>query len=96
MIGSLAATFIFIFPGLCLLFVSVKLDNSYYFAKTKWKLATAVLCVALGTFVFGQVLTMSIMDVVLGHGRAADVQLCTVPKTERLFSYFTRSTLSDW
>lgn len=96
MIGSLAATFIFIFPGLCLLFVSVKLDNSYYFAKTKWKLATAVLCVALGTFVFGQVLTMSIMDVVLGHGQAADVQLCTVPKTERLFSYFTRSTLSDW
>ncbi|KAH7982890.1 hypothetical protein HPB52_008022 [Rhipicephalus sanguineus] len=61
-IGSLAATFIFVFPGLCLLFVSVKLDNYYYFAKTKWKLAIAVLCVALGTFVFGQVLTMSIMD----------------------------------
>lgn len=87
-IGSLAATFIFVFPGLCLLFVSVKLDNYYYFAKTKWKLATAVLCVALGMFVFGQVLTMSVMDAMSGHERAADVQLCTVPKVARLYSYF--------
>ncbi|KAL3244764.1 hypothetical protein MRX96_018571 [Rhipicephalus microplus] len=87
-IGSLAATFIFVFPGLCLLFVSVKLDNYYYFAKTKWKLATAVLCVALGMFVFGQVLTMSVMDATSGHERAADVQLCTVPKVARLYSYF--------
>ncbi|XP_065312404.1 sodium-coupled neutral amino acid transporter 7-like isoform X1 [Dermacentor albipictus] len=87
-IGSLAATFIFVFPGLCLLFVSIKLDGSYYFAKTKWKLATAVLCVALGMFVFGQVLTMSIMDAASGHGQAADVQLCTVPKMVRLYSYF--------
>uniref|UniRef100_A0A131YGM2 Amino acid transporter protein n=1 Tax=Rhipicephalus appendiculatus TaxID=34631 RepID=A0A131YGM2_RHIAP len=87
-IGSLAAAFIFVFPGLCLLFVSVKLDNYYYFAKTKWKLATAVLCVALGMFVFGQVLTMSVMDAASGHERAADVQLCTVPKMARLYSYF--------
>ncbi|KAH9362050.1 hypothetical protein HPB48_014989 [Haemaphysalis longicornis] len=94
-IGSLAATFIFVFPGLCLLFVTVKLDAMYSFARTKWRLTTAVLCVALGMFVFGQVLTMSLMDAISGQGRAADVQLCTVPRITRLFSYFTRSTTSD-
>lgn len=94
-IGSLAATFIFVFPGLCLLFVTVKLDAMYSFARTKWRLTTAVLCVALGMFVFGQVLTMSLTDAISGQGRAADVQLCTVPRITRLFSYFTRSTTSD-
>ncbi|CAN8004585.1 unnamed protein product, partial [Ixodes hexagonus] len=78
-IGSLAALFIFVFPGLCLLWTT--LGGSAF---TKWRVAAAVACVALGTFVFGQVLTASLVEAVWGTGPATDLQLCVVPRLTRL------------
>uniref|UniRef100_A0A4D5RFM5 Putative solute carrier family 38 member 7 n=1 Tax=Ixodes scapularis TaxID=6945 RepID=A0A4D5RFM5_IXOSC len=74
-IGSLAALFIFLFPGLCLVWTT---------GRTWTRLGMAVACVALGTFVFGQVLTASLLEAVLGTGPATELQLCRVPRLTRL------------
>ncbi|XP_040064293.1 putative sodium-coupled neutral amino acid transporter 7 isoform X1 [Ixodes scapularis] len=74
-IGSLAALFIFLFPGLCLVWTA---------GQTWTRLGMAVACVALGTFVFGQVLTASLLEAVLGTGPATELQLCRVPRLTRL------------
>lgn len=78
-IGSLAAIFIFVFPGLCLLFSAVEKDVLYYYSKTKWKIAASVTFIAVGMFIFGQVLTVSTMNAVMGSGNLSKMSLCHPP-----------------
>ncbi|XP_064467041.1 sodium-coupled neutral amino acid transporter 7-like [Ornithodoros turicata] len=78
-IGSLAAVFIFVFPGICLLLTSMEKDVLYYYARTKWTMAASVLFIAIGMFIFGQVLTQSIMEATVGNGHASKISLCHLP-----------------
>jgi len=60
MLGSLAAVFIFIFPGICLLQTTLTRDPSMVRTKSKWKILMATLFLVLGAFLFGVVLAQAI------------------------------------
>ncbi|KAJ9578145.1 hypothetical protein L9F63_024993, partial [Diploptera punctata] len=55
MLGSLAAIFIFVFPGLCLLQSTLHRDPLIILNKDKFIITAAVLFVLLGSFIFGVV-----------------------------------------
>ncbi|XP_054278651.1 sodium-coupled neutral amino acid transporter 7-like [Macrosteles quadrilineatus] len=59
-LGSLAAVFIFIFPGLCLLQTCLKRDPCLMAARMQWYVTIAVVFVAVGTFVLGVVLVQTL------------------------------------
>merc|ERR1712202_109315 len=60
-LGSFAAIFIFVFPGICLLQTSLTRDPSLLTKKTIFKVILAFAFVVLGFFLFGVVLTQGIM-----------------------------------
>ncbi|XP_074645499.1 sodium-coupled neutral amino acid transporter 7-like isoform X2 [Tubulanus polymorphus] len=68
LLGSLAALFIFLFPGLCLLQVAFAQESSI----KRWKywvlVITAVIFIVLGTFILGVVSVQSIMNDVNNDG----------------------------
>ncbi|XP_054277229.1 sodium-coupled neutral amino acid transporter 7-like [Macrosteles quadrilineatus] len=59
-LGSLAAVFIFIFPGLCLLQTCLKRDPCLMATRMQWYVTIAVVFVAVGTFVLGVVLVQTL------------------------------------
>ena len=66
MLGSLAAVFIFVLPGLGLLQYAIRADPSYFLWKTYGFVAVSALFLFIGSFVTGTVLTQSIMHMVKG------------------------------
>jgi sodium-coupled neutral amino acid transporter 7/8 len=60
MLGSLAAVFIFIFPGLCLLQSTLMSDPGLVTVRSKMKIFSSVFFLLLGTFLFGVVLTQAL------------------------------------
>jgi len=61
MLGSLAAVFIFVFPGVCLLQVSLFKDPSLVNTKTRLKVLLSFLFLMIGAFLFGVVLTQALI-----------------------------------
>lgn len=60
-LGSLAAVFIFIFPGLCLLQTSLTTDPTMFRQKTKWKILVAAGFLIIGALIFGVVLSQGLI-----------------------------------
>merc|ERR1712025_836081 len=61
MLGSLAAIFIFVFPGVCLLQVTLMRDPSLVRRKSKFNIFFAICFLVLGAFLFGVVLTKALI-----------------------------------
>lgn len=59
-LGSLAAIFIFVFPGICLLQSTLRSDPGLYLNKHRFLVLAAFVFIIVGTFVFGVVLTQAI------------------------------------
>merc|ERR1719150_298150 len=68
LLGSLAAVFIFIFPGLCLFKCTLRADPSYIMRKTWALLALSLVFIGLGGFIFGVVFTQGIKSLISGKG----------------------------
>ncbi|XP_057339053.1 sodium-coupled neutral amino acid transporter 7-like [Microplitis mediator] len=62
LMGTLSATFIFIFPGICLLQSVLLKDPSIYLNKSRFLVVVAVIMTALGGFVCGLVLVQALED----------------------------------
>ncbi|KAF0298181.1 putative sodium-coupled neutral amino acid transporter 7 [Amphibalanus amphitrite] len=62
LLGSLAALFIFVFPGLCLLRLVLEKDPELLLRKDRWLTAFAVALTSVGAFVFGLVLTQALEE----------------------------------
>ena len=71
MLGSLAAVFIFVLPGLGLVQYATRADPSYFLRKTWVFVGTSVAFLFIGTFIAGTVLTQSITHLVHGGGKHA-------------------------
>ena len=67
MLGSLAAVFIFVLPGLGLLQYALRADPSYFLWKTYGFVAASALLLFIGAFVSGTVLTQSVMRMAGGE-----------------------------
>lgn len=76
LLGSLAAVFIFVFPGVCLLQTAVRADPSLVRADTIAKIVFAAAFVAIGAFTFGVVITQGIQYALWPPSTAADVPIC--------------------
>lgn len=61
MLGSLAAVFIFVFPGVCLLQTALTRDPGLVAWSSRLKMAGAFTFLILGAFLFGVVLTQAII-----------------------------------
>ena len=70
MLGSLAAVFIFVIPGFCLFQYVNRSDPSTYLHRSKVFLATSVVFLSLGAFIFGVVLTQAVEYNAKGGGDA--------------------------
>ena len=64
LLGSLAAIFIFVFPGLCLFKISYRADPSFTRKLTLAKIIASFVFLAFGAFIFGVVLTQSIQNII--------------------------------
>ena len=64
LLGSLAAIFIFVMPGACLISISLKTDPSHLRARNRFILGLGLLFVMIGTFIFGVVITQDIQTMV--------------------------------
>lgn len=64
LLGSLAAVFIFVFPGLCLFKISYRSDPSFTRKWTLAKVLVSFIFLAFGAFIFGVVLTQSIQNII--------------------------------
>ncbi|KAL3860332.1 hypothetical protein ACJMK2_010471 [Sinanodonta woodiana] len=64
LLGTLAATFIFIFPGMCLLVTNLKevREKGTWSRKNRFLFAVSAAFLILGAFIFGLTLTQSIMN----------------------------------
>ncbi|PSN36759.1 putative sodium-coupled neutral amino acid transporter 7 [Blattella germanica] len=60
-LGSLAAIFIFVFPGLCLMQSTLRKDPQLVLNKDKYIICAAVLFVLLGSFIFGVVFVQAVI-----------------------------------
>ena len=61
-LGCLAAFFIFVFPGGCLISISLKSDPSLLRLRNRMVLFLGIVFVTIGTFIFGVVLTQDIQS----------------------------------
>jgi len=61
-LGSFAAIFIFVFPGVCLLQTTLMRDNTLSTYKSKGKVGLAIIFIVLGFFLFGVVFTQGILS----------------------------------
>merc|ERR1719322_690665 len=68
LLGSLAAVFIFIFPGLCLFKCTIRADPSYLLKKSWALLALSLVFIGLGGFIFGVVFTQGMKSLISGSG----------------------------
>jgi len=82
LLGSLAAVFIFIFPGLCLLQSTLLEDPGIVELRNKFKIMLAAFFLTLGTFLFGVVLTQGLMQDFSGTHQSRHL-LCQVDTYQR-------------
>jgi len=75
-LGSLAAIFIFVFPGVCLLQSTLMRDPGLVRAMSVFRVVFAVAFLLLGSFIFGVVLTQGLMKDF--EGSEANSLLCEV------------------
>merc|ERR1719495_1648868 len=61
MLGSLAAVFIFVFPGICLLQTALTSDPGLVTRGSRIRIAGAFAFLLLGAFLFGVVLTQALI-----------------------------------
>ena len=80
MLGSLAAIFIFVFPGLCLLQTTLMVSPSLTSFTDKLKFLLSAIFLLLGAFLFGCVLTQAILF--NSSSASAGIPLC-VPESGR-------------
>ncbi|XP_023705826.1 putative sodium-coupled neutral amino acid transporter 7 [Cryptotermes secundus] len=73
-LGSLAAVFIFVFPGLCLMQSTLHKDPHIILNKDRFAVLAAVLFILLGTFIFGVVFVQAAMR--LYNNPPVNVRLC--------------------
>ena len=66
MLGSLAAVFIFIFPGLCMFKIALKFDPYFLYVKSCIIIAISFIFMGLGGFIFGVVFVQAIKSLLLG------------------------------
>jgi len=92
MLGSLAAIFIFVFPGVCLLQVTLLRDPSLARRKSRIKVACAASFLILGAFLFGVVLTKAITFNMSGASSGAP--LCV--SKSRGINFYTRLLNNEW
>ena len=85
-LGSFAAIFIFIFPGICLLQTTLMQDSSLSTWKSRCKIGLALIFIVLGFFLFGVVLTQGILAEL---SPASDVVLLCTPKASGAKFYLT-------
>lgn len=67
LLGSLAAVFIFIFPGLCMFKCTLRSDPSYLRKKSMALISMSLIFMALGGFIFGVVFTQGIKGLINGQ-----------------------------
>lgn len=75
-LGSLAAVFIFIFPGVCLLQNSLRRDPLMMTIKVRWYIAGAVLFISVGAFILGVVVVQTVERLI--KDTEQPVRLCYV------------------
>jgi len=75
-LGSLAATFIFIYPGLCLLSISQIFEDQLPPKYLKLARIVSVFYITLGAFVFGLTLVMAIQYNLIGGDQPPPKALC--------------------
>ena len=68
LLGSLAAVFIFIFPGLCMFKCTIRSDPSFLLKKSWAMIAMSLVFMGLGGFIFGVVFTQGIEGLIYGKG----------------------------
>jgi len=83
-LGSLAAIFIFVFPGVCLLQTTMMCEQPLVTVKDRCKIGLALLFIILGFFLFGLVLTQGVM---LQLSPASEVVLLCTPKVSGIKFY---------
>jgi len=83
MLGSLAAVFIFVFPGICLLQTAIKSDPGLVTQGSRIRIAGAFAFLLLGAFLFGVVLTQALIFNLSGSNKFSP--LCST-KTKGLQS----------
>ncbi|XP_036442857.1 putative sodium-coupled neutral amino acid transporter 7 [Colossoma macropomum] len=66
LIGGLAACFIFVFPGLCLIRAKLS-EHDVHTASWKMLVAYGVIMVTIGAFIFGQTTTNAIYQDIINH-----------------------------
>jgi len=86
MLGSLAAIFIFVFPGICLLQTTIMLDKPMRTLKARVKVVVALLFIILGFFLFGLVLTQGVLAQL---NPASEVELLCKPKASGIKFYLS-------
>eukprot|EP00088_Acartia_fossae_P013806 TRINITY_DN17302_c0_g1_i6.p1 TRINITY_DN17302_c0_g1~~TRINITY_DN17302_c0_g1_i6.p1 ORF type:complete len:489 (-),score=35.35 TRINITY_DN17302_c0_g1_i6:173-1639(-) len=79
LLGSLAAVFIFIFPGLCLLQSTLMADPGMLSDKSKYKILLCAFFLTIGSFLFGVVLTQGVSQDL--DSPSSKGLLCKVPET---------------
>ena len=87
LLGSLAAVFIFVFPGVCLLQTTLMVDPTVSSMGAKLKFFLAVIFLLLGAFLFGCVLTQAIIFNLSDN--SSETPLC-VPESQGSQGGFTR------
>jgi len=83
LLGSLAAVFIFIFPGVCLWQTTLSQNPELATTKSRSLLLFAGFFLVLGAFLFGCVLTQAVMSNINGSTKAAP--LCVPDKSRSIF-----------
>lgn len=66
LLGSLAAVFIFIFPGLCMFKFTIRSDPSFLLKKSWAMISMSLVFMGLGGFIFGVVFTQGIKGLIYG------------------------------
>ena len=66
MLGSLAAVFIFIFPGLCILKCAERFDPRFLYWKSCILIAISFVFMGIGGFIFGVVFVQAITSLLYG------------------------------
>merc|ERR1712025_909254 len=87
MLGSLAAIFIFVFPGVCLLQTTLMTDPTVATMGARLRFCVAVIFLLLGAFLFGCVLTQAVIFNL--SDTSTDTPLC-VPEPQNGQGGFTR------
>jgi len=87
MLGSLAAIFIFVFPGVCLLQITLMTDPSMATVGARLRFGVAVIFLLLGAFLFGCVLTQAI---IFNLSDTSTVTPLCVPEPQHSQGGFTR------